>query len=215
MRKLHVTKNAFVTSLLLLVITLLVTACVPVSATIWSTATPEPMRPMTATPAPLSSNAIFVVDPRNGDLVTWILVVDPDARKVERAFQARYTPEIALSPDSRRLYIADSYSSRVIRGDWHDVLSVYDPRTGNLLRDDFEIPKRLLYKVFPASQPFLFLSRDSRKIFVGKYGDPDLHAMRMTVLDAETFNPLAEYRYPACSRILPLSDGRRVSVQQR
>ena len=112
-----------------------------------------------------------------------------------------------ISPDGRRLYLADSYQSRVIRGDWRDVVSVYDARSGELLHDEVEISKRLLYKVFPNAHPYMFLSRDGTRLLVGKYGDPDIHLLRVAVLDSATFKPLAEWVQPNCWTLLPLLNG--------
>jgi methylamine dehydrogenase heavy chain len=173
--------------------------------------TPVPIRPSTATPLPLGERSIFVVDPHDGNLMSDVLVVDPDARRVVRMIPTRYAPEIAISPDGQRLYVADSYSTRVIRGDHHDVVSVYAISNGQLLRDDVDIPDRLIYKLFPDGHPFMFLSRDGRRLFVGKYGSPDIHASRMAVLDAETFKALAEYPRPDCD-LLPLLSGELLCV---
>lgn len=193
-----------------------VEGCAPVSAAVLPTATPiatpEPIRPPTASPVPLSRHAIYVVDPRNGDLVSQILVVDPDARRVERTFQARYTPDIAFSPEGKRLYVADSYNARVIRGKHHDVVSVYDAATGELLHDDVEVPTRLLYKVFPSGgMSNLVISRDGKRLFVGQYGDPDIHALRLAVVDTDSLAVLGEFTYPCGGyQLLPLADGRLV-----
>lgn len=196
----------------LIFIALLVASCasmtpVPAGGSTPTVSPPEPVRPPTASPIPLGNHAIYVVDTRNGDLVSRILVIDADAQRIVSTMGARYTPEIVFSPDGRRLYLADSYASRVIRGDWHDVVSVYDARSGELLHDEVEIYKRLLYKGFPNAHPYMFLSRDGSRLFVGKYGDPDIHLLRVAVLDSATFQPLAEWVQPNCWTLLPLLDG--------
>ncbi len=84
-------------------------SCAPALTATLPTVTPEPILPPTASPEPLSQHAIYVVDSRNGDLVSQILMVAPDVRHVERTFQLRYEPAIAISPDGNRLYVADSY----------------------------------------------------------------------------------------------------------
>lgn len=195
---------------------LLATSCAPASEANLSAATPiatlEPIRPLTATPEPLSRHAIYVVDSRNGNLVSQILVVDLDARRVEQTFLTRFTPDIAFSLDGTKMYVADSYQSRVVRGEPHDVVSVYDTHTGDLLHDDIEIPKRLLYKVFPSGGVGnLVISRDGKRLFVGQYGDPDIHALRLAVLDAYSLAMLGEFTYPCGGyQLLPLRDGRLV-----
>jgi hypothetical protein len=192
---------------------MLLTGCTPAAAfapaalqSPASVVTPVPIRPLTATPLPLGKQPVYVVDPRNGNPTGQVLVVDPDARRVVRTIPTRYAPEIAISPDGQKLFVADSYSTRVIRGDRHDVVSVYGALSGELLRDDVDIPDRLIYKLFPAGHPFTFLSRDGERLFVGKYGSPGIHALRMAVLDAETFKVLAEYPRPECD-LLPLRSG--------
>lgn len=187
-------------------------AAAPGAALAGTPEVPEPEVPVTATPAPLGKHPIYVLDPRDGDLVTQILVVDAETQRVVRTFRARYTPNLVFSPDGRRLYVADSYYTQVIRGEWRDVLSVYDPVTFELLHDEVPIPGRLKYKVFPLGRRYLFLSPDGRRLFVRKYGDSDAHRLRLTVLDTETFDVLAEY--PACPNgdLWPLPDDRLACV---
>lgn len=182
------------------------------SETSEATQAPQPQVPVTATPAPLSESAIYVLDPQDGELVSRIWVVDPQAQKVVRSFPARYTPDVAFSPDGRQLYVADGYYTQVIRGEWRDVLSVYDARSGELLHDEVPVLDRLMYKVLPHNRQYLFLSPEGRRLFVRKYGDPDVHRLRLTVLDTGTFDVLAEY--PACvsGDLWPLSGGRLLCV---
>jgi hypothetical protein len=54
----------------------------------------------------------------------------------------------------------------------------------------------------------MFLSRDGRCLFVGKYGDLDIHMLRVAVMDSATFQSLAEWVQPNCWTLLPLLDGR-------
>ncbi len=175
-------------------------------------ATPYAEMPATATPIPPGEHTIYVIDSHGGELVSQILVVNPDTRQPFAFYRTRSLPELAFSPDGRRMYVADSYLSRVTHGEPHDVLMVYDTTTGKLVQDEVEIPKRLLYKGFPQGHSDLFLSRDGRRLFVAKYGDPDIHALRLAVLDTETFKTLAEYRQPECHDLWPLSDGRLLCV---
>lgn len=153
---------------------------------------PEPQMPIIATPASLGRHPIYVLDPQGGELISRIWVIDPQTQKVVRSFAARYTPDLAFSSDGRRLYVADSYSTQVIRGEWRDVLSVYDPFTGDLLREEVAVPDRLKYKLLPHGRRYLLVSPDGRRLFVRKYGDPDVHQLRLSVLDSKTFEVLAE-----------------------
>lgn len=50
------------------------------------------------------------------------------------------------------------------------MLSVYDAFTGKLVVDDLAVPHRLMYKVYPLGDPFLFLSEDGSRLSLMKYG---------------------------------------------
>ncbi len=94
------------------------------------------------------------------------------------------------------------------------MVSVYDARTGDLLHDDVEVPKRLLYQALPGGGVGdLVLSRDGKRLFIGQYGDPDIYALRLAVVDADSLAVIGEFGYPCGGggyQLLPLSDGRLV-----
>ena len=182
-------------------------ACAPSGARTGTTATDAPPAPVTATPWPTPPirRPIYIVDPNDQGPVSRILVVDPDQLRIAFTLTTRYLPEIALSADGRRLYVADSYRTQVIRGETQDVLSVYDALSGELLLDDTPIQGRLLYKGLPLGEPFLFLSDNGRQLYVMKYGDPDTHQTRLTVLDPATLQTVREGDWPPC--------GDRIRVQ--
>jgi hypothetical protein len=185
---------------------------VPVAPAKTLIAMPLDRKPVTATPQPLGDRSIYVIDPRNGDLVTQILVIDPDTQRVAHTLRVRYSPDIAVSPDGQLLYVADTYWTKVTRGELRDVLSVYDISAGTLLRGEVEIPGRLKHKIYPIGFRTLFLSHDGRRLFFRKYGDPAVQTSRLTVLDPDTFETLAEY--PACANgsLWPLPDDQLVCV---
>jgi len=187
-----------------------------VSASAASPTPPVPEPPATALPLPTPlppERPIYIVDPiydpnaHAWGVLSRILVVDPDKQEVARTLTMRFSPEIALSADGRRLYVADSYRTRVIRGEYRDVVSMYDALTGELLVDDMPIQRRLLYKGFPNRDPFLFLSDDGRQLYVMKYGEPDVRELRLAVLDPETLQTLHEGVLPPCgTRLQARSD---------
>jgi hypothetical protein len=87
------------------------------------------------------------------------------------------------------------------------VLSVYDAITKEVLVDDLAMPDRLKYKVYPLGDPHLFLSEDGSRLFLMKYGEPDLHQLRLTILDVETLQVLHEGPWPPCGhRVQALAD---------
>ncbi len=164
----------------------------------------EPPRPaLAAPPAPRlpAQRPIYIVDPDfgNGAILSRIIAVDPDAgKRTVGGKETRHLPEMALSPDGRRMYVAETYRTRVTRGETRDVLSVYDRATGELLIDDVPVQGRLKYKAYPLGEPFLFLSEDGSRLFVMKYGDPDVRRTRLASFDAETLRLLHEGPYPRC-----------------
>jgi DNA-binding beta-propeller fold protein YncE len=161
-------------------------------------ATPSVIPPTTATPFAMGKHAIYVLDVHNGGLLTDLHVIDADARKDVSIVRLRYSPEIIFSPDGAKMYVLDAYYTKATRGDWREVLSVFDARTFQVLVDDVPVPNRVMYKVFPEGDLWFFTSPDGKYLFVEKYGDPDVHALRMTVLDEATFKTAAEYPLPYC-----------------
>ena len=195
---------------LVCLVLLSLTACATFEVRAGEATAPAPQAPVTATPWPTAQppeRPIYIVDPNDQGTLSRILVVDPDQRSVAFEITTRFLPDIVLSEDGRRLYVADSYLTRVIRGEPREVLSVYDALNGQLLVDDISIPGRLLYKGFPNRDPFLFLSDGEQRLYVMKYGDPDIHRLRLSVLDPETLRTLYEGNWPPCGyRIQTQSD---------
>ncbi|MBI4670440.1 MAG: hypothetical protein HY741_02060 [Chloroflexi bacterium] len=157
-----------------------------------------PAPPPTALPQTLGKHPVYVLDVRNGGLISELIGIDPDVRKSISALPLRYAPEVIFSPSGEKMYVWDTYYTRVTRGEWHDVLSVFDAKTLGLETDNVPVPDRLRYKLFPVGDLWTFVSPDGAQLFVGKYGKSDIHALRLTVLDATTFAQTAEYSFPAC-----------------
>ncbi|MCH8089067.1 MAG: hypothetical protein IH955_03530 [Chloroflexi bacterium] len=160
------------------------------------------MAPVIATPLPPPERLIYVLDPNGGELLSRILAIDPDMQRVAFGIRTRYLPSVTFSPDGHHLYVIDTYSTQVTRGEERDVFSVYDALTGKLVVDDTPAPPgRVLYKIFPLGQPFLFFSDDGSSLYLMQYGDPDVHKTRLAVLDPDTFQVLREGTWPlACGR---------------
>ncbi len=162
-------------------------------------------------PTPLPpERPIYIVDPNDQGILSHILVVDPDMQRVAMTLTTRSLPEIAFSADGRRLYVADSYRTQVTRGEPHDVVSMYDALSGELLVDDMPIQGRSLYKGLPNSDNFIFLSDDGRQLYVMKYGEPDVHELRLAVLDPDTLQTLYEGVLPPCGTLLQARSNRWV-----
>ena len=184
-------------------------------------APPPPQQVPTALPPPRPEQPIppkrpiYILDPNFGSFqrLSRIIAIDPDRQTRTLGGKAtRYAPDVAFSPDGRRMYVADSYWTQVTRGETRDALSVYDTLTSDILADDVPIPRRLKYKGYPMGQPFLFTSEDGSRLYVMKYGDPDVRQVRLAVLDAETLQTLGEGPYPPCGRRVQVLADRWVCV---
>lgn len=177
--------------------------------------TGTPIAAPTALPMSLGEHPVYVLDVLNGRPMTELYGIDADSQKVISTFALRYTPEIAFSSHIAHAYILDTYFSRGTRGDSKSVLSVVDANTLEILADDIPVPDRLQYKVYPFGDRWFFVSPDGSYLFVAKYGRPDPGVLRMTVLDARTYEQVAEYPYPQCddNRVQIMNDGRLLCVR--
>jgi hypothetical protein len=161
--------------------------------------------PVTATPVaalPLAERPIYLVDSSfsNRPLLSNIFMIDPDQARVVWSITTRYMPEATLSPDGKRLFVADSYWTEVTRGEQRDVLSVYDAHSGEVLIDDIPIQGRVIYKGMPSARnPYLFFSLDGEQLFLAKDGAPDISRLRLVVFNAHTLAFQDEGDWPACN----------------
>lgn len=182
----------------LCLVTLLV-SCTPGTAEAVPAATPPP----TATPEPLPDDLIYAVDPADGGFLSHVFAVDAHQPRIAFALETRMLPEVTLSHDGRFLYVADSYLSRVTRGEQHDAYSVYDAHTGRLLQADLPLPHRLLYKAVPhIGYPNFFLAADDSRLFVGRYGDPEIGRIRLSGVEPDTGEILFTAPYPPCDQMV-------------
>ena len=162
-----------------------------------------PQAPPTAEPFPKPKRPIYLLDPNfqaGLERVSRVLVIDPDAGRRYHDILTRYSPLVDVSPDGRRIVVADTYWTKVTRGESRDVLSVFDIAEGEWSADDLSASGRLKYKGFPLGEQFLFFSDDGALLYLMKYGDPDIHQTRLAALDPETLAAVYEGPYPDCGR---------------
>jgi Tol biopolymer transport system component len=183
---------------------------------------PTPVAAPTALPFTDWKYPVYVLDVLNGRTISELHAVEASDLTSRSTLSLRYAPEIIFSSDGSRLLVLDTYFERGTRGDNHDVLSVFNSETFDLIQDDIPVPDRLRYKVFPVDDRWLIASPNGEYLFVGKYGDPDISKLRLTVLDAKTYQQLAEYPYPQCddrrlhvmnnSQLLCVRDGMLIAI---
>ncbi|MFZ3215153.1 MAG: amine dehydrogenase large subunit [Candidatus Acidiferrales bacterium] len=75
---------------------------------------------------------LYVVDTRNGDVHSRVLLIDPSDGKVMRSYEAGMYPDIALTPDGSRIYVSSNRANantQLLEG----FLEVYDTTSGALV----------------------------------------------------------------------------------
>jgi DNA-binding beta-propeller fold protein YncE len=98
---------------------------------------------------------LYVLDPKKGGGDSEILLVDPEQTRVMGSIRADYLPDMALSPDGKRLYVLSGAPA---------TLSVIDTASGALIAA-VEAGDRIQYLVLP-DVPALTVSPDGRWVYV-------------------------------------------------
>ncbi len=101
---------------------------------------PPPLEPEQSDVATLSPNPPhrFLTVGRTGSVI-----FDGDSGKMEGSIPSGYGPNIAIAPDNSQFYVSETYWSHGARGTREDLLSVYDAKTLNLVKE-IPLPGRAL-----------------------------------------------------------------------
>jgi methylamine dehydrogenase heavy chain len=101
---------------------------------------PPPLEPEQSDVATLSPNPPhrFLTVGRMGSVI-----FDGDSGKMEGSIPSGYGPNIAIAPDNSQFYVSETYWSHGARGTREDLLSVYDAKTLNLVKE-IPLPGRAL-----------------------------------------------------------------------
>jgi len=103
---------------------------------------PPPLAPEVsdvATLPPSTPHTFFTGRFRAGSFV----IFDGDSGKLEGHIPAGYIANLALAPDNTQFYVAETYWSHGSRGTRQDLVSVYDAKTLNLVKE-IPLPGRAL-----------------------------------------------------------------------
>ena len=168
---------------------------------------PDPAPVSTATPPPLPEDIVYIIDPNAGNLLSSIIILDGFTAETVKTYNVRHTPSIAFSRDGNSMFVADSYRTRVTRGDMNSYISSFDTRTGSLLADDVPLPDRTLYKFYPIGSPMFFTSDDGEVLYTSKYGEQNPGDIRLAEIDPDSLEVIREAPYPNCGwRVAANSD---------
>ncbi len=101
---------------------------------------PPPLEPEQSDVATLSPNPPhrFLTVGRTGSVI-----FDGDSGKMEGSIPSGYGPNVAIAPDNSQFYVSETYWSHGARGTREDLLSVYDAKTLNLVKE-IPLPGRAL-----------------------------------------------------------------------
>jgi DNA-binding beta-propeller fold protein YncE len=168
---------------------------------------------MAAQPEKPRSGWLYIVDSKNGRQEAQVLLVDPSAGRVVKVFNTGMNPDIALSPDGTRLYLASSQVTP--EGIASEELAVIDTSTGASLLT-VSNSKRVTYNVIPPSSA-LAISPNGRWLYVMKY---EVISNLNTLYWIETFDTVSGKFLPGkadlsgCGwgRLLPLDRNREIQV---
>ena len=101
---------------------------------------PPPLSPEVSDVAllPPSTPHRFVTIGRAGSVI-----FDGDSGKIQGSIPSGYIPNVAIAPDNSEFYVAETYWAHGARGKRDDLLSIYDGKTLNLVKE-IPLPGRAL-----------------------------------------------------------------------
>lgn len=169
-----------------------------IAALAWTVARAEvPSEVPSVAPAPpLSPHWVFLTDAAFLHLTEGkIVIVDGDAGKVVAKLTTGYLANSLLSPDRKKLYVAETFWSRGSRGTQTDVLTVYDMATF-LPVSEVVLPGRFL----AVTQPYnIGLSEDGGLLYLFNMTP----ATSVIVVDLKAGKVVGEISTPGCALVMP------------
>lgn len=127
-----------------------------------------------------------------------IVVFDGDSGKLEALLPANYEYNLGFSPDSKRIYVAETVWTRGNRGDRLDLLAVYDAATLHLVKD-IVLPGRALTDLKIQNLAF---SADGKQAYVYNM-HPASSVARVDLVRGEVAGSV---EVPGCALIFPFGD---------
>ena len=150
---------------------------------------------------------LYVLDAGNSKKKPQVLAVDPSNGKVIRTYRAGDQPDMALSPDSKLLYISSSFENAASGRE--SFLDIYDTASGALL-NHISNPEALQHKV-PVYGSSMVMSPDGNRIYIEKYHwvpeRPGPTGCYTSVFDTQSRQFLVDISVSDCGvAVLPASD---------
>jgi hypothetical protein len=155
------------------------------------------------------SGWLYILDSNNFERESQVSLLDPEQGHIVKTFKAGYAPDMALSPDGRRLYITSTKNSP--GGDKQQgVLEVIDT-TSEAILQTVKDPDRWI-STSPWYPPFMALSPDGRWLYILKaHGYFSYVATFDTVKGRFLIDKTPLYNCTT-AQLLPLPEGRRLNI---
>ncbi len=149
---------------------------------------------------PPHSKRVYMIDPIFMHIIkTKYIIIDGEKGQIEGMLDGGLTGNLFVSEDQTKLYIFNTFYSKLVRGERSDYLSVYDAKTLNPIEDILIPPKRMLS--IPKMNSFGISA--NKEI---------LYYMNLTPATGVGFINLKEQKYigetsvPNCNQIFPHGD---------
>jgi methylamine dehydrogenase heavy chain len=188
-----------------LLLTILVGLCFCVTETALAEMPPQEVVTVRKMPA-ASPHWVFVMIPFSSSLlVTSILAVDGDSLKVLGTVTGGIVSDLAIAPDHKELYTADTFYSRGSRGVRTDVVTIYDLKTLDVA-GEIKIPTKRQLSIPDRSS--MEVTPDGHFLLIANMTP----ATSATVVDLKSRKVAGEIEMAGCAEILVTGDRQFVSV---
>lgn len=155
---------------------------------------------------PISPHFVAALSPFTGSImVTPIVLIDGDTQQVVGNITGGLAAMFAAAPDHKQLYVAETFYSRLVRGDRTDVVTIYDARKLAPVGEITIPTKRQLAIPDPTSMQ---VTTDGRFLLMLNLTP----ATSVTAVDLQARKVAGEIQIPGCSEVLMLGAREFASV---
>ncbi|MES1928927.1 amine dehydrogenase [Salinisphaera dokdonensis CL-ES53] len=148
----------------------------------------------------------YIIDTQFDNATTGkVVVVDPEEKKMLGMIPTGYLAPSVLSHDDTRLYSADTFWSRGVRGVRTDVLTAWDTQT---LEPSWEVEIPTKRANILMERNMLTMSNDDRFVYIYNFTP----ATSVTVVDTEAQDVASEIDIAGCSLNYPIGDRAFASI---
>ncbi|HZO81161.1 MAG TPA: amine dehydrogenase large subunit [Candidatus Binataceae bacterium] len=156
--------------------------------------------------APISPHWVAALSPFAGSImVTPIVLIDGDTQQVVGNITGGLAAMFAAAPDHKHLYVAETFYSRLVRGERTDVVTIYDTRKLAPV-GEIAIPTKRQLAIPDATS--MEVTTDGRFLLMLNLTP----ATSVTAVDLENHKVAGEVQIPGCSEILVLGARQFASV---